>query len=413
MLRIEILAVEAMAELELIPSECAVALRRIEKTPLDHNRIRALEKESRHETVAFLNYVEEIAGDPDARFLHFGMTSSDILDTCFNLQLVAASDILLAGLSGLAKALKRRAYEYKHTPCIGRSHGIHAEPVTFGLKMAQAYAEIQRNFDRMRIARLEVATGAISGATGTFAHLHPRIEEIVCRRLGLKPEPISTQIVPRDRHALFFTTLGVVASSVERIAIEIRNLQRTEIREASERFGTAQRGSSAMPHKRNPILSENVTGLARLVRSAVIPAMENVALWHERDMSHSSVERAIAPDATGLLDYLLFRMTKIIGNLEVYPENMMRNISITNGLIHSQGVMLELLRKGKSRKQAHAIVQRIAENCQDGGPNFKHALMSDPELTALLTSEEIERLFDLKRHLRHVNAIFARVFEER
>jgi adenylosuccinate lyase len=338
------------------------------------------------------------------------MTSSDVLDTCLNVQLTRAADILLADLDALLAVLKRRAHEYKDTVTIGRSHGIHAEPTTFGLKLAQAYAEMDRNRARLVAARAEVATCAISGAVGTFANIDPAVEAHVAAKLGLRPEPVSTQVIPRDRHAMFFATLGVIASSIERIAIEIRHLQRTEVREAEEYFAPGQKGSSAMPHKRNPVLTENLTGLARLVRMVVVPALENVALWHERDISHSSVERAIAPDATVTLDFALARLTGVIDRLVVYPENMQRNLSRFRGLVHSQRVLLALTQKGLSREAAYGAVQRNAAKVWEAGSDFREELLADPEVRATLSEAEIDALFDLGYHTRHVDTIFRRVF---
>jgi adenylosuccinate lyase len=344
--------------------------------------------------------------------VHQGMTSSDVLDTCFNIQLVRAADLLIADLDMLLAALKRRALEHKFTVCIGRSHGIHAEPVTFGLKMAQAYAEMDRARSRMIAARAEVATGAVSGAVGTFANIDPRVEEHVCAKLGLTPEPVSTQVIPRDRHAMFFATLGVVASSLERIATEIRHLQRTEVLEVEEYFSPGQKGSSAMPHKRNPVLTENLTGLARLVRGMAMPAMENVALWHERDISHSSVERNIGPDATVTLDFALARLTSVIDKLVVYPDNMERNMNKFRGLVHSQRVLLALTQKGVSREDSYRLVQRNAMRVWEQGADFMTELKADPEVRAAMTEAEIESNFDIGYHTKHVDTIFARVFGE-
>jgi adenylosuccinate lyase len=338
------------------------------------------------------------------------MTSSDVLDTCFNVQLVRAADILLADLDGLLAALKRRALEHRMTPTIGRSHGIHAEPVTFGLKLAGAYAEFDRARQRLLFARREVATCAISGAVGTFANIDPRVEEYVAEKMGLDPEPVSTQVIPRDRHAMFFATLGVIASSVERLAIEIRHLQRTEVLEAEEFFSEGQKGSSAMPHKRNPVLTENLTGLARMVRAYAMPAMENVALWHERDISHSSVERMIGPDATVTLDFALARLTGVVDKLLVYPENMRKNLDRLGGLIHSQRVLLALTQKGASREDSYAWVQRNAMPVWRGEGDFLALLKADPDVLSKLSSAELEELFDLGYHLKHVDTIFARVF---
>jgi len=366
---------------------------------------------TRHDVIAFLTHLAEHVGD-EARFVHQGMTSSDVLDTCLNVQLTLAADILLADLDALLAALKRRAYEHKDTLTIGRSHGIHAEPTTFGLKLAQAYAEFDRARRRLVAARAEVATCAISGAVGTFANIDPAVEAHVAAAMGLTPEPVSTQVIPRDRHAMFFATLGVVASSIERLAVEIRHLQRTEVLEAEEYFAPGQKGSSAMPHKRNPVLTENLTGLARLVRMAVVPAMEDVALWHERDISHSSVERMIGPDTTVTLDFALARLTGVVDRLVVYPETMLRNMNRFRGLIHSQRVLLALTQKGVSREDAYALVQRNAMKVWEKGADFQAELLADPEVRAALSEAEIAGLFDLGYHTRHVDTIFARVFGE-
>jgi adenylosuccinate lyase len=407
---IEAHASDAMAELGIIPKSAAKAIWDKGRDAIfDVARIEAIEREVKHDVIAFLTHLAEIVG-PQSRFAHQGMTSSDVLDTCFNLQLMRATDILLTDLDGLLAALKRRAFEHKDTPTIGRSHGIHAEPTTFGLKLAFAHAEFSRARERLIAARKEVATCAISGAVGTFANIDPRVEEYVARKLGLVPEPISTQIIPRDRHAMYFAVLAVIASSIERLATEIRHLQRTEVLEAEEFFSEGQKGSSAMPHKRNPVLSENLTGLARLVRSAVVPALENVALWHERDVSHSSVERGIAPDATVHLDFALKRLTSLIDELVVYPRNMRRNLDQLGGLIHSQRVMLALTQKGMSREEAYAAVQRNAMPVWRGEGDFLTLLKKDPEVAGKLTEDELEALFDLDYHTKHVDTIFARVF---
>jgi adenylosuccinate lyase len=398
-----------MAELGVIPKSAAEAVWRARDVEFDVARIDEIEALTKHDVIAFLTHLAEIVG-PEARFVHQGMTSSDVLDTCLAVQLTRASDILIADLDALLAALRRRAFEHRMTPCIGRSHGIHAEPTTFGLKLAQAHAEMDRNRARLVAARAEVATCAISGAVGTFANIDPRIEAHVAERMGLRPEPISTQVIPRDRHAMFFATLGVIASSVERIATEIRHLQRTEVLEAEEYFAPGQKGSSAMPHKRNPVLTENLTGLARLVRGMVVPAMENVALWHERDISHSSVERMIGPDATVTLDFALARLTGVIEKLVVYPENMARNMDRLRGLIHSQRVLLALTQKGASREEAYALVQRAAMQVWEDGADFRAELEADPEVRAYLAEAEIAGLFDLDHHLKHVDTIFARVF---
>lgn len=407
---IEAHACDAMAKNGVIPQENADAVRKAWDVEFDVARIDEIEAVTKHDVIAFLTHLAEIIGNDEARFVHQGMTSSDVLDTCFNVQLVRAADILLEDMDKLLAAIKRRAYEHKDTVCIGRSHGIHAEPVTFGLKMAQAYAEMDRNRTRLQVARAEIATGAISGAVGTFANIDPSVEEHVCRELGLEPEPVSTQVIPRDRHAAFFATLGVVGSSVERIATEIRHLQRTEVLEVEEFFSPGQKGSSAMPHKRNPVLTENLTGLARLVRMSVVPAMENVALWHERDISHSSVERNIGPDTTITLDFALSRLTGVVDKLLVYPENMMNNLNKFRGLVHSQRVLLALTQKGVSREDSYRLVQRNAMKVWEEGKDFMEELKGDPEVTAVLSNEEIEEKFDLGYHTKHVDTIFARVF---
>jgi adenylosuccinate lyase len=407
---IEAHAADAMAKIGLIPESAAKAIwDKGREASFDTKRIDEIERETRHDVIAFLTHLAEIVG-PEARFVHQGMTSSDVLDTCLNLQLVRAADILLRDLDALLAALARRAFEHKNTICIGRSHGIHAEPTTFGLKLAYAYAEFDRARKRLAGARREVSTCALSGAVGTFATIDPRVEEHVAKMLGLAVEPISTQIIPRDRHAMYFATLGVVASSAERLATEIRHLQRTEVLEAEEFFSEGQKGSSAMPHKRNPVLSENVTGLARLVRSSVIPALENVTLWHERDISHSSVERGIAPDTTVHLDFALDRLARIISQLIVYPENMKRNLDRLGGLIHSQRVLLALTQKGLSREAAYAAVQRNAMPVWEGKGDFAALLKVDPKVTEVLSAAEIDGLFDLAFHTRHVDDIFWRVF---
>jgi adenylosuccinate lyase len=407
---IEALAADAMASLGMIPQEAARTIRQKgDAATFDIARIDAIEAETRHDVIAFLTHLAEIVG-PDARFVHQGLTSSDVLDTCLNIQLKRAADLLIADLDALLAALKQRAVEHKFTPTIGRSHGIHAEPTTFGLKLAQAYAEFARGRERLVAAREEISTCALSGAVGTFANIDPRIEEHVAAKLGLKPEPVSTQVIPRDRHAMYFATLGVIASSVERLATEIRHLQRTEVLEVEEYFAPGQKGSSAMPHKRNPVLSENLTGLARLVRSAVTPALENVALWHERDISHSSVERGIGPDATVHLDFALHRLTGVIGKLLVYPKNMKRNLDALGGLIHSQRVLLALTQKGMSREAAYAAVQRSAMPVWRGEGKFLDLLKSDKEVTKCLAAKELETLFDLDYHFKHVDTVFRRVF---
>ncbi len=406
---IEAHALDAMAELGVVPKEAAKAV--WERGTFDATRIDEIEAETKHDVIAFLTNVAERVGD-EARFLHQGMTSSDVLDTCLAVQLARASDILLGDIDALMAVLKRRAFEHKLNPTIGRSHGIHAEPVTFGLKLAQAYAEFARNRARLVAARADIATCAISGAVGTFANIDPRVEAHVAAKMGLKIEPISTQVIPRDRHAMFFATLGIIASSIERIATEIRHLQRTEVLEAEEYFAPGQKGSSAMPHKRNPVLTENLTGLARMVRSAVVPAMENVALWHERDISHSSVERMIGPDATITLDFALARLTGVIDKLLIYPERMQKNLGRMGGLVHSQRVLLALTQAGMSREDAYKAVQRNAMKVweSDGALSLMELLTADPEVTACLSVAEIEDKFDLAYHFKHVDAIFARVF---
>jgi adenylosuccinate lyase len=407
---IEAHATSALAELGVVPKEAAEAIwERGSKAVFDVDRIDEIERVTKHDVIAFLTHLAEFVG-PEARFVHQGMTSSDVLDTCLNVQLVRAADILLADLDALLAALKRRAFEHKMTPTIGRSHGIHAEPVTFGLKLAGAYAEFDRAKQRLLFARREIATCAISGAVGTFANIDPRVEEYVAEKMGLAPEPVSTQVIPRDRHAMFFATLGVIASSVERLSIEVRHLQRTEVLEAEEFFSEGQKGSSAMPHKRNPVLTENLTGLARMVRAYALPAMENVALWHERDISHSSVERMIGPDATVTLDFALARLTGVVDKLLVYPDNMKRNLDRLGGLIHSQRVLLALTQKGVSREDSYAWVQRNAMPVWRGEGDFLTLLKADADVSAKLSATELEELFDLGYHLKHVDTIFARVF---
>ena len=407
---IEAHAGDAMADLGVIPRANADAVWKARDVEFDIARIDEIEAVTRHDVIAFLTHLSEIVGADAARFVHQGMTSSDVLDTAFNLQLVRAADILLADIDKLLAALRKRAVEHKDTVRIGRSHGIHAEPTTMGLTFARFYAEMDRNRKRLESARHEVATGAISGAVGTFANIDPAVEAHVCARLGLRPEPISTQVIPRDRHAMFFATLGVIASGIENIAIEIRHMQRTEVLEAEEFFSRGQKGSSAMPHKRNPVLTENLTGLARLVRAAVIPAMENVALWHERDISHSSVERGIAPDATVTLDFALNRLAGVVENLVIYPDTMLANMNRFRGLVMSQRVLLALTQAGVSREDAYALVQRNAMKVWEQGRDFKTELLGDPDVTAALTPAQIEEKFDLGYHTRHVDTIFARVF---
>ncbi|MCW2284577.1 adenylosuccinate lyase [Rhodoblastus acidophilus] len=407
---IEAHACDALAEIGVIPRESAKNIwDKAGNVTFDVDRIDEIERVTKHDVIAFLTHLGEFIG-PDSRFVHQGMTSSDVLDTCLNVQLTRAADILLADIDALLAAIERRAFEHKLTPCIGRSHGIHAEPVTFGLKMAEAYAEFSRCRARLVAAREEVATCAISGAVGTFANIDPRVEEHVAAQMGLKPEPVSTQVIPRDRHAMYFATLGVIASSIERLAIEIRHLQRTEVLEAEEFFSEGQKGSSAMPHKRNPVLTENLTGLARLVRGMAIPAMENVALWHERDISHSSVERMIGPDATVTLDFALARLTGVIDKLLVYPKNMQKNLDQLGGLVHSQRVLLALTQKGASREDAYKFVQRNAMPVWRGEGNFLELLKKDPDVSKLMTDAELEEKFDLGYHLKHVDTIFKRVF---
>jgi len=406
---IEAHAADAQAELGVIPKEAAKAV--WERGAFEVDRIDEIEREVKHDVIAFLTNLAEHVGE-EARFVHQGMTSSDVLDTCLNIQLARATDILLADMDALLAAIRRRAFEHKYTPTIGRSHGIHAEPVTFGFKLAQAYAEFARNRERLVAARAEIATCAISGAVGTFANISPAVEAHVAEKLGLAIEPISTQVIPRDRHAMFFATLGVIASSIERLATEIRHLQRTEVLEAEEYFSPGQKGSSAMPHKRNPVLTENLTGLARLVRSAVIPAMENVALWHERDISHSSVERGIAPDATITLDFALARLTGVIDKLVIYPERMLKNMNRMGGLIHSQRVLLALTQAGAAREDAYRIVQRNAMQVwdSDGDLQLLDLLKADADVTGRLTPAELEALFTLDHHFSQIDTIFARVF---
>ena len=409
---IEAHALDALAEIGTVPKSAADTVwAKGGAATFDIDKIDEIERVTKHDVIAFLTHLAEIVGE-DARFVHQGMTSSDVLDTCFNVQLVRATDLLIADVDKLLAALKRRAFEHKNTVTIGRSHGIHAEPITFGMKLAQAYAEFDRNRARLVAARAEVATCAISGAVGSFANIDPRVEEHVAEKLGLVPEPVSTQVIPRDRHAMYFATLGVVASSIERLATEIRHLQRTEVLEAEEYFSPGQKGSSAMPHKRNPVLTENLTGLARLVRGMALPAMENVALWHERDISHSSVERMIGPDATVTLDFALVRMTNVIDKLLVYPENMQKNLDRLGGLVHSQRVLLALTQKGASREDAYSLVQRNAMKVWEQGADFLTELKADPDVTALLSEAEIEEKFDLGYHTKHIDTIFRRVFGE-
>ena len=407
---IEAHAADALADLGVIPKAAAKKIwDKGKDATFDVARIDAIEREVKHDVIAFLTHLAEIVG-PEARFVHQGMTSSDVLDTCFNVQLVRAADLLIADVDKLLAALRRRAFEYKRTPTIGRSHGIHAEPTTFGVKLAYAYAEFFRAKERLICARTEVATCAISGAVGTFAQIDPQVEAHVARAMGLAVEPVSTQIIPRDRHAMYFATLGVVASSVERLATEFRHLQRTEVLEAEEFFSEGQKGSSAMPHKRNPVLSENVTGLARIVRAYVTPALENVVLWHERDISHSSVERMIGPDATGTLDFALTRLASIVDKLVVYPANMQKNLDLLGGLVHSQRVMIALTQKGVAREEAYALVQRSAMKVWQGKGDFLAFLTADKDVRKHLSEAELKANFDLDHHLRHDDTIFERVF---
>jgi adenylosuccinate lyase len=407
---IEAHAADAMAELGIIPKEAAKTIWAKGKDAIfDVARIDEIEREVKHDVIAFLTHLAEIVG-PEARFVHQGMTSSDVLDTCLNVQLARAADILIADVDKLLAALKRRAFEYKMTPTIGRSHGIHAEPTTFGVKLAYAYAEFSRARARLVAARAEIATCAISGAVGTFAQVDPRVEEHVAKAMGLSVEPVSTQVIPRDRHAVYFTTLAVVASSMERLATEIRHLQRTEVLEAEEFFSEGQKGSSAMPHKRNPVLTENITGLARMVRAYALPALENVALWHERDISHSSAERMIGPDATVTLDFALNRMAGVIDKLVVYPENMQKNLDRLGGLVHSQRVLIALTQKGLAREDAYRIVQKNAMRVWRGEGDFLTFLKADNHVKHALTNAELEAVFDLGYHLKHVDTIFERVF---
>ncbi len=409
---IEAHAASAMAEMGTIPKEAAETIwAKGRNATFDISRIDEIEAVTKHDVIAFLTHLAEIVG-PDARFVHQGMTSSDVLDTCFNVQLVRAADILIADVDRLLTALKARAFEHKNTITIGRSHGIHAEPTTFGVKLAYAHAEFERARDRLLAARDEVATCALSGAVGTFANIDPQVEIYVAEKLGLKPEPVSTQVIPRDRHAMYFATLAVVASSIERLSVEVRHLQRTEVLEAEEFFSPGQKGSSAMPHKRNPVLTENLTGLARMVRAYALPAMENVALWHERDISHSSVERMIGPDATVTLDFALGRLAGVIEKLVVYPGTMQRNLDKLSSLHNSQRVLLALTQKGVSREDAYRLVQRNAMKTWEEGRDFLSELKGDSEVSAHLSAAELDAMFDNAYHLKHVDTIFARVFGE-
>lgn len=407
---IEAHACQAMADIGVIPQANADAVWRAKDVEFDIARIDEIEAVTKHDVIAFLTHLAEHIGSEEARFVHQGMTSSDVLDTCLNVQLVRAADLLIVDVQALLAALNRRAHEHKMTIRIGRSHGIHAEPTTMGLTFARFYAEMDRNLERLRIARAEIATGAISGAVGTFANIDPQVEEHVCTKLGLIPEPISTQVIPRDRHAAFFAALGVVGSSIENIATEIRHMQRTEVLEAEEFFSKGQKGSSAMPHKRNPVLTENLTGLARLVRMAVVPALENVTLWHERDISHSSVERNIGPDTTITLDFALNRLTQVIDKLVIYPDNMLANMNKFRGLVMSQRVLLALTQAGVSREDSYRLVQRNAMKVWEDNKDFKTELLADDEVRAALSEAEIEEKFDLGYHTKHVDTIFNRVF---
>ncbi len=407
---IEAHACDALAKNCVIPQKAAETIWKKGKSVLfDVNRIDEIEHETKHDLIAFLTYLSEIIG-PDGRFLHQGMTSSDVLDTCFNVQLTKATDLLLQDLDKLLAALKSRAFEHKETITIGRSHGIHAEPTTFGIKLAQAYAEFKRSKSRLIAARSEVATCAISGAVGTFANIDPSVEEHVAKAMGLIPEPLSTQVIPRDRHAMYFSTLAIIASSIERLSTEIRNLQRTEILEVEEFFSHGQKGSSAMPHKRNPVLTENLTGLSRIIRSSAMPAMENVALWHERDISHSSVERIIGPNTTVILDFALARLTDVIETLIIYPHNMKKNINQLHGIIHSQRILLALTQAGCSREHAYQLVQRNAMKVWEEEKDFLTEILADEEVRDILSEKDIRERFNLSYHIRHVNTIFNRVF---
>ena len=404
---IEAHACDAQAKLGVIPAEAAATI--WQRGAFEIDRINEIERETKHDVIAFLTNLAEHIGE-DARFVHQGMTSSDVLDTTLSVQLVRATDLMLAGLDRLLAGLDKRAHEHKRTATIGRSHGIHAEPTTLGLKFASFYAEFKRCRERLVAARREIATCAISGAVGTFAHIDPFVEKHVAKKMGLEIEPVSTQVIPRDRHAMFFATLGVIASSIERLSVEIRHMQRTEVREAEEFFSVGQKGSSAMPHKRNPVLTENLTGIARIVRAAVVPALENVALWHERDISHSSVERVFAPDATIALDFALHRLAGVVENLLVYPDAMQANLNKLGGLVHSQQVLLALTQKGVSRENAYLYVQRNAMKIWAEGGSYLDKLRSDEDVSAHLTDKELDALFDLDQHFQHVDTIFKRVF---
>ena len=406
---IERYACEAQANLGVIPKEIIDTLDQNKHIIFDTNRINEIEKETKHDVIAFLTFISEIIGE-DARFIHQGMTSSDILDTCFSIQLLRSSELLIEDLKTLLKKIKNLALKHKLTKCIGRSHGIHAEPTTFGLKMAQAYTEMDRNLTRLKTASEEIRVGAISGAVGNYSSIDPKVEEYVCKKLGLKVEEISTQIIPRDRHAAFFSTLSVIASSIERLAVEIRHLQRTEIMEVSEFFSKGQKGSSAMPHKKNPIYSENLTGLSRLIRMSVIPSLENIALWHERDISHSSVERVIGPDTTVILDFALTRLSLLMENLIVYPENMEKNLYKLNGVIFSQNVLLKLTQKGMSREESYKIVQKNALKAIDDDVSFKDLLLNDKETMYVISPKELDQIFDISRYFKHVDTVYKRIF---
>ena len=405
---IEAHACDAQAKLGVIPKSASETIWK--KGKFDIKRINEIEIETKHDVIAFLTNLAEYVG-PDARFVHQGMTSSDILDTTLSIQLARAANILITDLDRLLSALKTRAIEHKYTPTIGRSHGIHAEPTTFGIKLARFFAEFQRNKTRLLAAKNEISTCAISGAVGTFAHIDPRVEKYVAEKMQLHIEPISSQVIPRDRHAMFFSVLGVIASSIENLAVEVRHLQRTEVREAEEFFAVGQKGSSAMPHKRNPVLTENLTGLARMVRSAVIPALENVALWHERDISHSSVERMIGPDTTVTLDFALNRLADVVDKLVIYPEQMQKNLDALGGLVHSQQILLALTQKGVSRENAYRLVQKHAMDVWRTGGSYLDKMKSDDEVGQYLKNQELEQLFDTKQHHQHVDTIFTRVFE--
>ncbi len=407
-LEVETVALEAMSEVGLAPKSAVESVRA--KGAFDTKRVLEIEEKTKHDVIAFLTNVAEYVG-PDARYLHFGMTSSDLLDTTFSIQLCRATDLILAGTEKLMETVRERAYEHKLTPCVGRSHGIHAEPITFGLKLASFYAELKRQHERVKAARKEMAVGAVSGPVGNFAYLPPSVERYVCDRFGLSPDPVSTQVISRDRHAALFLAYAELGATLERMVVEIRHLQRTEVREAEEFFSQGQKGSSAMPHKRNPVLSENVTGLARLLRAWASSALENVALWHERDISHSSVERVIAPDMTITLDFMLSRVDGIFRRLLVYPEQMKKNLELTNGLVFSGSVLVHLAAKGISRETAYELVQKHALQSWNGGDKtFRQRLEADPDVAKLLTADEIDSCFSLDQHLRHVDVIFERVF---